>query len=227
MLGLPERKSLISWVPYYPEKCYFQESISVSLRYSNPYIIFFRSVAPMMKPLISYSGLAATLLIGTVQWLGFPLAISAQYPPLNIPKVTPPASGMPQPSDMVAPGDSLPNANDALQQSNVDDVLRDPTQLTIWVCNSGDKMVAVEVKDISFWNQLTQESKVWQCAQKLPDIPGKKQTFSCEPTETMGLISVYWLKGDGGQDQMKSWMTALTNKYNMVCTTSETNKYWE
>jgi hypothetical protein len=215
-------------VTTYPENVIFKEEWRLSCLEKSFYPYLFRSVAPMMKSLLSCSGIAATVLMSTVQWLGFPLALSAQSTPLTIPQ-TPSTNNpaMPQPRDMVAPGDQVPQASDALKQPNIDDVRNDPNQLTTWVCNSGDKMVAVEVKDISFWNNLTEESKNWQCNQKLADISAGKKTFSCEPTETMGLISVYWLQGEGSQDQINTWMNALANKYNMVCTTSKTNKVWE
>ncbi|MGL5036053.1 MAG: hypothetical protein ACRC6M_19885 [Microcystaceae cyanobacterium] len=191
----------------------------------------------MIKFQLSRSGFALTLLMSMLPGLSFHPGLMAQTQPLviprssrpNMPRTLPLNKTMPQPSGEVAPGNTVPNVTQEEKRTNLDNLKNSPDQLTTWACNSADKsqMVAVEVKEIDFWQNLIAENKNWQCGQNLPDIPGKKNTFSCEPTDTIGLISVYWLQGKGGEAQMKNWMTALANNHNLVCTSSFTNQFWE
>ena len=143
----------------------------------------------------------------------------------KIPTVSPLQNQIPK--TLPSSGDQIPNAQDSLKNPQLDDITNTPTQLTTWVCNNGDRQIAVETKEISFWNQLTEANKDWKCAQNIPTIANKKRSFSCEPNDTMGLISVYWLTGKDGKTTMSGWMDSLANKHNMVCTRTETNVYWE
>ncbi len=169
--------------------------------------------------------LSTTVLLGVWQLVMFPLAVQAQGKP------TPPSvsqqNSFPKVPNLPTPQDQVPNAQDVLKNQGLDNITNDPQQLKTWVCNNGNQQIAVEVKEIALWNQLTENNKNWQCSQSIPTIPDKSRSFSCEPTDTMGLISVYWLNGDRGKDTMKSWMNILANKYNMVCTRTQTNSFWE
>ncbi|MEB3311382.1 MAG: hypothetical protein VKJ02_14235 [Snowella sp.] len=163
----------------------------------------------------------------------FPLAVQAQSKltvlPLSDAKTSPviAQNGMPPVPNLPTPQDRVPNAQDVLRNQNLDDITNDPQQLKTWLCRSGSQQIAVEIKEIAFWNQLTEANKNWKCTQTIPTIPDKTRSFSCEPTDTMGLISVYWLKGDQGKETMKGWMNTLANQYNMVCTRTQTNSFWE
>jgi len=195
----------------------------------------------MINFLQKSSCLATTLIVGMLPLVCLPDILRAQTVPSvpsiptvpsipsvpQIPKVPSLQNQIPKTPTLPLPGDQIPNAQDSLKNSQLDDITNTPTQLTTWVCNNGDRQIAVETKEISFWNQLTEANKDWKCAQNIPTIPDKKRSFSCEPNDTMGLISVYWLQGKGGKTTMSGWMDSLANKYNMVCTRTETNVYWE
>lgn len=113
-----------------------------------------------------------------------------------------------------------------LKAQNVDDLPNDPQQLRTWQCSQTDKTIAVEAKDVPIWKDLI-EGGGWKCDEQVPNIPADKPTFSCEPQEIIGILTVFWLGGKGGKDQMTTWMNELANTNNMTCTLNETNKYWE
>jgi len=182
----------------------------------------------MMNFLHKSSCLGATVLLGIFQLVCFPVVLKAQTVP-SVPSIptVPSIPSVPQIPKVPSLQNQIPNAQDSLKNPQLDDITNTPTQLTTWVCNNGDRQIAVETKEISFWNQLTAANKDWKCAQNIPTIPDKKRSFSCEPNDAMGLISVYWLQGKGGKTTMSGWMDSLANKYDMVCTRTETNVYWE
>jgi hypothetical protein len=183
----------------------------------------------MINFLPKSSYLGAIAILGILQLVCLPTDLRAQTVP-SLPKtplIPSPQNQIPKIPTLPLPGDQIPNAQDSLKSPQLDDITNTPTQLTTWVCNNGDRQIAVETKEISFWNQLTEANKDWKCAQNIPTIANKKRSFSCEPNETMGLISVYWLKGKEGKTTMSGWMDSLANKHNMVCTRTETNVYWE
>jgi hypothetical protein len=193
----------------------------------------------MMNFLQKTACLGTTVILGMLPLVCFPALLRAQtdssvpsvptFPNKpSVPKIPKVPSLQNQiPKTLPLSGDQIPNAQDSLKNPQLDGITNTPTQLTTWVCNNGDRQIAVETKEISFWNQLTEANKDWKCAQNIPTIANKKRSFSCEPNETMGLISVYWLKGKEGKQTMSGWMNSLANKYNMVCTRTETNVYWE
>ncbi len=127
----------------------------------------------------------------------------------------------------VAPGDSVPSVQEALSESDVDDITDQPDQLVTWVCKNGNKTVAVEVKEMEDWQDSVNKDQTWECEQNLPAIEPGDATFSCETNETMGLITVFWLEGKGGKAEMTSWMNNLANDHNMVCTHGQSNPFWE
>ncbi|MEB3160727.1 MAG: hypothetical protein VKL20_04630 [Synechocystis sp.] len=129
----------------------------------------------------------------------------------------------------VAPGDSVPSAQDALSESGLDDITDQPTQLITWVCQNGDKAIAVEAKEMDNWQSLLNKDSnaSWQCAENIPTIPDNSPSFSCESSTTMGLMTVFWLAGEEGKAQMKTWMNDLANNQNLVCTRSQSNPFWE
>jgi len=196
----------------------------------------------MMNLLQKSSCLSTAVILGLLQLVCFPATLKAQTLPSvspvpsipslpnqvpKIPTLSSPQNKMPVAPSLPSPQDKVPNAQDSLKNPQLDDITNTPNQLTTWVCNNGNKQIAVETKEITFWNQLTEANKNWKCSQNIPTIPDKKRSFSCEPSDTMGLISVYWLKGKEGKTTMQGWMDSLANKYNLVCTRTETNVYWE
>ncbi len=177
--------------------------------------------------------LTSVLVLGTVLSVPKVPTVLAQaspvpsLPPQN--RVSPPTDrSLPQPQGQVAPGDQVPNAQTEMKRPDLDDVKNYPDQVLTWVCNSQqNQTVAVQTKELPLWQTIMANNKDWQCSQNLPTIPANQPSFSCEPTDTMGLITVYWLRGKGGQTQMKAWMQALANQHNLVCTNTTTNRYWE
>ncbi|MEB3175037.1 MAG: hypothetical protein VKN60_07625 [Cyanobacteriota bacterium] len=131
------------------------------------------------------------------------------------------------PQGTIQPSDQIPAPGDVLSQPGLDDVDNDPSQVLTWVCRQQDKLIAVESKDIKNWQAVADAQGAWQCQQNIPQIPDQSLSFSCEPAEKIGLLSVYWLQGAGGKAQMTAWMTALANQRGMVCTADKTNPYWQ
>lgn len=127
----------------------------------------------------------------------------------------------------VAPGDNVPSVQDALSDPNLDDITDQSDQVVTWVCKQGNNSVAVEVKEWDDWQEIVDANKQWECNQDIPVIPSDEPTFSCETSTTMGLISVFWLEGEGGQEQMGEWMNSLANNRNLVCTHGQTNPFWD
>lgn len=127
----------------------------------------------------------------------------------------------------VAPGDQIPAVQPTLQQPGLDNVDNDSTQLLTWVCRYQDKEIAVAAKDIKGLQQLMNANADWQCAQNIPMIPDNSLSFSCESSETLNLLTVYWIKGTGKTSYMKDWMNALANNRKMVCTVRNSNLFWE
>lgn len=127
----------------------------------------------------------------------------------------------------VAPLDSVPSAKDALSEPGLDDITDQPSQLETWVCRNGANLIAVEAKDMTNWQAVMSQDQPWQCAQNIPTVPDDSPSFSCEPSEKMGLLTVFWLAGTNGKTQMKTWMNDLANSQNLVCTRSQSNAFWE
>lgn len=127
----------------------------------------------------------------------------------------------------VSPQDNVPPAQDVLSESGLDDITDQATQLMTWVCQNGEKAIAVEVKEMDNWQRLINKDSTWQCDQTIPTIPDDSPSFSCESSTTMGLMTVFWLAGEDGNAQMKTWMNDLANDQNLVCTRSQSNAFWE
>lgn len=120
----------------------------------------------------------------------------------------------------------LPSADEVRPETDIDDIVDQATQQLTWICRQNSQEVAVEVKEIDDWQSSLNPDKTWQCEQNLPTIPDDSASFSCEPNARMGLITVFWLKGEGGKVQMKDWMQRFANDQNMVCTRAESNTLW-
>jgi hypothetical protein len=102
---------------------------------------------------------------------------------------------------------------------NLGDLLNDPTQQKSWVCNKGDERIAVAAKEVKGWKELI-EKQGWQCSQGNTNIPDKTLSFSCEPEQTLGILTLYWLNGSNGQQQLRQWQDDLASQQGMVCTTN-------
>ncbi|ACK66355.1 conserved hypothetical protein [Rippkaea orientalis PCC 8801] len=123
--------------------------------------------------------------------------------------------------------ETLPNQPGLEDNStNIDDLSNDPQQLKIWRCSQEEQVIAVEAKDNSIWQEMIEKGG-WQCLEALSAIPGGDRKFSCEPQNTLGLVTVFWLEGKGAKQQMSSWMTELENQKGMTCTKDETNPFWQ
>jgi hypothetical protein len=102
-------------------------------------------------------------------------------------------------------------------QQNLGDIPQDPTQMRSWVCIQGSDRIAVSAKEVKGWKALI-EKQGWQCSEGNTDIPDRTPSFSCEPEQTLGVLSVYWLGGKNGKTQLTSWKDNLSAQQGMVCT---------
>ncbi|WP_159293279.1 hypothetical protein [Microcystis aeruginosa] len=100
---------------------------------------------------------------------------------------------------------------------NLGDLPNNPTQQRNWVCNQGDQRIAVAAKEVQGWKELI-EKQGWQCGEGNADIPAQTLGFSCEPEQTIGILTVYWLNGSNGQQQLSQWREQLAAQQGMVCT---------
>ena len=100
---------------------------------------------------------------------------------------------------------------------NLGDLPNDPTQQKNWLCTQGDQRIAVAAKEVQGWKELI-EKQGWQCREGNADIPAQTLGFSCEPEQTLGILTVYWLNGSNGQQQLSQWRDKLAAQQGMVCT---------
>lgn len=108
--------------------------------------------------------------------------------------------------------------------NNIQNLPNNSQQMFSWRCTQGNQTIAVEVKDVDNW-QKALKTDAWDCQEDVSMIPGNKGKFSCTPKEDIGILTVVWLQGDKGKQQMQTWFDNL-NKNNMVCYQSKTNKFW-
>ncbi|MGV2389262.1 MAG UNVERIFIED_CONTAM: hypothetical protein LVR29_16470 [Microcystis novacekii LVE1205-3] len=59
-------------------------------------------------------------------------------------------------------------------------------------------------KEEKGWKELI-EKQGWQLVKEIPIYPIKLSSFSCEPEQTLGILTVYWLNGSNGQQQLSQW----------------------
>jgi hypothetical protein len=109
--------------------------------------------------------------------------------------------------------------------SNVDDLPDNSQQMRTWQCTQGNQEVAVEAKDVSFWKEVI-EGTQWQCSEADIDIPDGNITFSCEPDDIIGILTVVWLRGEGARTQMLTWLNDLNTNYDLICTKGKTSADW-
>ncbi|MBD2394894.1 hypothetical protein VKI21_15915 [Cyanobacterium aponinum UTEX 3222] len=114
----------------------------------------------------------------------------------------------------------------AQMNTNIDDLPNDSSQDEIWYCTQNNKEVLVEVKSVNNWQEVIEKDS-WQCVQELVSVPDNMPQFSCENDgDQINLITLTWLKGEQAKTQMKSWIDAF-QKQDMICTTDETNPFWQ
>jgi hypothetical protein len=102
---------------------------------------------------------------------------------------------------------------------SIDDLSDDPNQMTIWTCRQGDKKIEVEAQKYSAWQKKIEEEG-WECSQpqQFPDQVSGATQFNCEPEEgTLGILTVTWLEGEGGNEQMQAWMEEIESKPDQGC----------
>ncbi len=106
---------------------------------------------------------------------------------------------------------------------SLDDLSNDPNRLTIWTCLQGDKKIKVDAENYSGW-QDTIEGDGWECSQpeQIPDSVSGANQFTCEPQDgTIGLLSITWLEGTGGKEQIQAWMKEIESKPGQGCQMSQ------
>lgn len=154
----------------------------------------------LRKKLFSLSALALST---NVSFLTYTFSISAQV-------------------QQVTPLESQGEVNN----TNIDDLPDNTQQMTIWQCVKDNNKIAIEVKDVDVWQSMLQKEG-WQCQQNLPLITIDKGKFSCTPQENIGILTIFWLEGDNGKNQMKAWFQDLTVNQGLVCYISRTNQFWD
>lgn len=167
-----------------------------------------------MNPFLKWSTMAALVLANGVM-----SPVNAQFSPLKMPSVDVPSVDV--------PSVDVPSAKDALSESGLDDITDQATQLMTWACKRENNLIAVEAKEIDNWQSLINKDSAWTCGQNISTIPDGSPSFSCESSANMGLLTVFWLTGEDGKTQMKTWMNDLANDQNLVCTRSQSNPFWE
>lgn len=123
------------------------------------------------------------------------------------------------PSPSIAP--SIPPAidpnNHQNHHQNTGELPDDPNQLRTWVCAMGTDRIAVSAKDVKGWKEMV-EKPGWKCTEENTDIPDGALNLSCEPEQTLGILTVYWLGGKNGKKQLTVWKNNLAEKHGMICT---------
>ncbi len=109
--------------------------------------------------------------------------------------------------------------------TNIDNLPNDPQQMTTWLCNQDTKEIVVEVKDVAIWPKML-ENEGWQCQETLSAIPVNSEKFYCTPTKDIGILTVFWVKGEGGKEQMQAWLDELRKNQGMVCYINH-NQFWQ
>jgi len=111
-----------------------------------------------------------------------------------------------------------------IAQANPGELPNNSQQMKSWQCVQGDSMIAVQAKDVNFWQPVI-EGEGWKCLEGSVDIAGNDRQFSCEPDETIGILTVTWLKGKAGKQQMESWVEKIEKDQNLSCTVNESSQY--
>jgi hypothetical protein len=119
-----------------------------------------------------------------------------------------------------------PEPASEMDGTNIDELPDDPQQMRIWRCTQADKTIVVEAKDVPIWKEMI-EGDGWQCTEELSFIPANERKFSCEPSEIIGILTVFWLEGKGGQQQLQDWMDRLNKQQGMICTMDKTSPYFD
>jgi hypothetical protein len=113
-----------------------------------------------------------------------------------------------------------------MDANNIDNLPNDLQQMTTWRCNQGNQEIVVEVKDVDIWSKIV-EKQGWQCQETLSVIPSGEEKFSCTPSEVIGILSIFWVKGQGGKQQMQAWLNELQEIPGMVCYINPNHKFWQ
>lgn len=109
-------------------------------------------------------------------------------------------------------------------QTNPGELPNNPQQLKSWQCAQGDKAIAVQAKDVNYWKPVI-EGDGWNCQETVVDIEGNDRQFSCEPNETIGILTVTWLQGNDGKQQMENWVEKIQKDNNLSCTVNKSSQY--
>lgn len=104
--------------------------------------------------------------------------------------------------------------------TNLDDLPSNPQQLKTWTCINGESNIQVEAKDVNIWKEMI-EGSGWQCNEQIEPIAETDTVLSCDPYDVIGNLTVVWIKGEQGKQQLQTWMKQLTQQPGMICTISD------
>jgi hypothetical protein len=119
-----------------------------------------------------------------------------------------------------------PAPSPQMDGSNIDELPDNPQQMRTWRCTQLDKSILVEAKDVPIWKEMI-EGEGWQCMEDLSAISSDERKLSCDPSEVIGILTIIWLEGKGGKQQMQDWNDQLDQQQGMVCTMDSTSPYWD
>lgn len=110
-----------------------------------------------------------------------------------------------------------PSLQAQTNNGNLEDLPNNSQQATSWACAKGSNRVEVEAKDVNHWQELMQ-GQGWQCDQQIDPIALGDLRLTCEPYNVIGILSIAWIKGEQGQQQLQTWKDQLGQKPGMICT---------
>jgi hypothetical protein len=110
------------------------------------------------------------------------------------------------------------------QNNNLGDLPNDRQQMKSWKCERADKAIEVEAKNVAIWKE-TIEEEGWKCQEKVSDTTSKTLQFSCEPNDTIGILTVVWLQGEDANEQMETWIKKLGDRQGISCQMAQTEPW--
>jgi hypothetical protein len=134
-------------------------------------------------------------------FISFSILVSASYLTVGSPFLHAQVPSLPKPLN---------------QNTNLEDLPNNSQQQRSWECSQGKNAIEVEAKDVSIWKEMIEQGG-WECQEQLTAISEGDLKFSCDPSEPIGLLTVVWLSGEGGKQQMQTWIDELNNRQGMVC----------
>ncbi|WP_013320424.1 hypothetical protein [Gloeothece verrucosa] len=104
--------------------------------------------------------------------------------------------------------------------TNLDNLPDNSQQMRIWGCSKGESSIEVEAKDVNIWKDMI-EGGGWQCNEQIEPIAQSDVMLSCDPYDVIGNLTLVWLNGEQGKQQLQAWMKQLSEQPGMICRISD------